>query len=81
VPQFPSPFGGGQGVGLNELQVCTHRDAVADALVHRTPGRVMRVRPLGSLALVGRAAGQGVVDVNALDNEHLVLDLDLTFGG
>jgi hypothetical protein len=41
----------------------------------------MRVRSLGSLALVRRAAGQGVVHVNPLDNEHPVLDLDLTFGG
>jgi hypothetical protein len=41
----------------------------------------MRVRPLGSLTLVGRAAREGVVHVNPLDNEHPVLDLDLTFGG
>jgi hypothetical protein len=39
----------------------------------------MRVRPLGSLALVGRAAGQGVVHVNPLDHKHSVLDLDLAF--
>jgi hypothetical protein len=41
----------------------------------------MRVRPLGSFALIGRAAGQSVVHVNPLDHEHAVLDLDLTFGG
>ena len=40
----------------------------------------MRVRPLGSLALVRRAAGQCVLHMNPLDHKHSVLDLDLTFG-
>jgi hypothetical protein len=41
----------------------------------------MRVRPLGGLALVGRAAGQRVAHLDSLDHEHTVFDLDLTFGG
>jgi hypothetical protein len=41
----------------------------------------MRVRPLSSLALVGRATRQCVVHANPLDHKHSVLDLDLTFGG
>jgi hypothetical protein len=39
----------------------------------------MRVRSLSSLALVGRAASQGVMHVNPLNHEHPVLDLDLAF--
>jgi len=41
----------------------------------------MRMSPLGGLALIGRAASQGVVHVNPLDNQHPVLNVDLTFGG
>jgi len=41
----------------------------------------MRMSPLGGLALVGRAASQGVTHVNPLDYQHPVLDLDFTFGG
>jgi hypothetical protein len=41
----------------------------------------MGVGPLGSFALVGRAASQRVAHVNPLDHKYSILDLDLTFGG
>jgi hypothetical protein len=37
------------------------------------------VRPLRRLALVVRTAGQRVADVNLLDDQHLFLEVDLTF--
>ena len=64
---------------LKELQVGTHRDAAADAFVDRTPRRVMRVRPFGGIAFIGRAARQRVVHPDPFDDEHPILDLDLAF--
>jgi len=40
-----------------------------------------RVGALGSLALVLRAPGQSILDPDPLDDQHLVLDLDVTFSG
>jgi hypothetical protein len=65
---------------LDEAQVGTHRDAVANALVYRAPRRVMCVRALGGITLLGRAARQRVVHTDPLDDEHPVFDLDLAFG-
>jgi len=41
----------------------------------------MRMRPLSRIALIGRAALQGVVHVDPLDDQHPVFDLDLAFSG
>ena len=41
----------------------------------------MGVRPLSGLTLVVRAARQGVVHADALDDEDSVFYLDVTFGG
>jgi len=41
----------------------------------------MRVRPLGSLALIRRAAREGVMHADPLDNEDSIFDLDLAIGG
>jgi len=41
----------------------------------------MFVRPLGGLALIGRASRQRVVHPDPLDDEHPVFHLDVTFGG
>jgi hypothetical protein len=40
----------------------------------------MRVRPLGGLALVGRAGCQRVVHPDPFDDEYPVFDLDIAFG-
>jgi hypothetical protein len=39
----------------------------------------MSVRPLGGIALVGRAARKRVVHPDSLDDEHPVFDLDIAF--
>ena len=67
--------------GLDEAQIGAHRDAVANALMHRAPRRVMRVSPLGGIALVGRAARQRVMHSDAPAHEHPVFNFDLAFGG
>ena len=66
---------------LDKAQVGAHRDTRSDALVDRAPGGVMGVRPLSGLTLVVRAARQGVVHADALDDEDSVFYLDVTFGG
>jgi hypothetical protein len=66
--------------GLDEAQVGAHRDAGANALVDRAPRRVMCVRPLGCLPLVGRAARQRVLHPDPLDDEHPVFHFDVAFG-
>ena len=66
---------------LDEGQLGRHRDAAADALVDGTPRRVMRVSPLGGIALIGRAARQRVVHPNPLDHEHTIFELDVALGG
>jgi hypothetical protein len=38
----------------------------------------MGVRPLGRLALVGRAVPERVVDADGFENEDLVLDVDVS---
>ncbi len=65
--------------GLDEAQLGAHRDALANALMDRAPRRVMRVRPLGGLALVVRAARQRVVHPDPLDDEHSVFNFDVAF--
>jgi hypothetical protein len=40
----------------------------------------MRVRTLGGLTLVGRTTRQRVVHPDPLDDEHSVLNFNLTFG-
>ena len=77
---FSLPLWGAEWGPLNELQVGAHRDAVANALVHGAPRRVMGVRPLGGIALLGRAACQRVVHPDPLDDEHPIFDLDVAFG-
>jgi len=66
--------------GLGEAQVGGHRDAVADALIDGAPRCVMRVGPLGGLALVRRAARQRVVHPDPLDDKYPVFHLDVAFG-
>ena len=66
--------------GLDKAQVGAHRDTRADALVDRAPHGVMGVRPLGGLALIGRASRQRVVHPDALDDENPVFYLDVAFG-
>jgi len=39
------------------------------------------VTPLSRIALIGQAALQGVVHVDALDDQYPVFDLDLAFSG
>jgi hypothetical protein len=41
---------------------------------------VVLVRSLRSVPLLRRAASQRVVDPNPLDDQHAILDLDVTFG-
>ena len=41
---------------------------------------MMCVRPLGGLALVGRATRQRVVHPDPFDDEHPVFNFDVTFG-
>ena len=40
----------------------------------------MRVRPLGGIALLGRASFQHVVHPDPFNNQHTVFDFDLAFG-
>ena len=46
----------------------------------RAPGRVMRVRPLGGIPLLGRTSFQHVVHPDPLDNQHTIFHFDLAFG-
>lgn len=65
---------------LDELEASADVDATTDAAVHGTPGRVMLVSSLRSLALLRRAAFQRVTDSNPLDDEHAILDFDVPLG-
>src|SRR2546428_5444579 len=46
----------------------------ADALGHRAAAGMEGMRALGRLAFVLGAAGEVIADVDALDDEHLVLE-------
>src|ERR1700694_1026356 len=63
----------------DEFQLCADGDASADALGDRTAAGMERMRALGRLALVDRAPGEVIPNVDALDHEHLLLQHDDAF--
>src|SRR5260370_15217652 len=78
-PARPKPTPGRCGPS-DELELRGDVDAAADALGDRAAARMERMRSLRRLALVLRAAGEVVANVDALDHEHLVLDDHDTLG-
>ncbi len=78
-PARPKPTPGRCGPS-DELELRGDVDAAADALGDRAAARMERMRSLRRLALVLRAAGEVIANVDALDHEHLVLDDHDTLG-
>src|SRR5260370_1490549 len=64
----------------DELELCADIDAAADALGDRAAARMERMRSLRRLALVLRAAGEVISNMDALDHQPLVLDEHDTLG-
>jgi hypothetical protein len=62
-----------------ELQLGGDFDGTAYALRHRAPRSMKAVGPLGRLPLVAWASGQQITNSNPLDNEHPILQHDITF--
>src|SRR5260370_32988247 len=78
-PARPKPTPGRCGPS-DELELRGDVDAAADALGDRAAARMERMRSLRRLALVLRAAGEVIANVDALDHQHLVPDDHDTLG-
>src|SRR6266851_6868156 len=79
LPARPKPTPGRCGPS-DELELRGDVDAGADALGNGTAARMERMRSLRRLALVLRAAGEVIANVDALEHQQLVLDDDDTLG-
>ena len=65
--------------GSREVERRGDLDRALDALRHRAPRRVEAVRPLGRLQLLLRTPGELVAHPDPLDDQHLVLQDDISF--
>src|SRR5260370_2281310 len=78
-PARPKPTPG-RFWASDDLELCADIDAAANALGDRAAAGMERMRSLRRLALVLRAAGEVIANMDALDHQHLVLHDHDTLG-